>query len=48
LPERDELIVRLRFHEDLVQREIAARVGLSQMQVSRTLARAIDTLRGEG
>ena len=47
LPEREERILRLRFQEDLVQREIAARVGLSQMQVSRTIAQAIDTLRRE-
>jgi len=45
LPEREQRILRLRFQEDLVQREIAARVGLSQMQVSRTISHAIDTLR---
>jgi len=45
LPEREQRILRLRFQEDLVQREIAARVGLSQMQVSRTISHAIETLR---
>jgi RNA polymerase sigma-B factor len=45
LPEREQQILRLRFQDDLVQREIASRVGLSQMQVSRTIAHAIDTLR---
>ena len=45
LPEREQQILRLRFQEDLVQREIAARVGLSQMQVSRTISHAIETLR---
>jgi RNA polymerase sigma-B factor len=45
LPERDAVVVRLRFEQDMVQREIAARVGLSQMQVSRLLTQAINTLR---
>jgi RNA polymerase sigma-B factor len=45
LPERDRLILRLRFVEDLTQTEIAARVGVSQMQVSRLLRRSLDQLR---
>ncbi len=45
LPERDRLIVRLRFMEDLTQSEIATRVGLSQMHVSRLLARSLAELR---
>ncbi|MHB1975000.1 MAG: SigB/SigF/SigG family RNA polymerase sigma factor [Acidimicrobiales bacterium] len=45
LPERDRLIVRLRFMDDLTQSEIAARVGLSQMHVSRLLARSLAELR---
>lgn len=45
LTERDRQIVRLRFGHDLTQREIAARVGLSQMHVSRLLKDAITTLR---
>lgn len=38
LPERDRTILRLRFVEDLTQREIAARIGVSQMHVSRLLS----------
>jgi RNA polymerase sigma-B factor len=37
LTSRDREVVRLRFAEDLLQREIAERVGLSQMHVSRIL-----------
>jgi len=44
LPEREREIVRLRFFEDLTQSEIAARVGVSQMHVSRLLRRALDQL----
>lgn len=35
LKDRDWEVVRLRYQEDLLQREIAERVGCSQMQVSR-------------
>ncbi len=45
VPPRERLILRLRFVEDLTQTEIAARVGLSQMQVSRLLRRSLDQLR---
>jgi RNA polymerase sigma-B factor len=44
LSEREEMVLRLRFQEDLLQREIAERVGISQMQVSRLIAQAIRTL----
>jgi RNA polymerase sigma-B factor len=44
LPERERLIVKLRFHDDLLQREIAELVGISQMQVSRTLTRSLELL----
>lgn len=44
LSERDRLVVRLRFQEDMLQREIAARVGLSQMQVSRILRDSLQRL----
>ena len=37
--------LRLRFREDLMQREIAERLGISQMQVSRLIARSLATLR---
>jgi RNA polymerase sigma-B factor len=45
LPERERHIIYLRFFEDLSQSEIAARVGVSQMHVSRLLARSIGALR---
>lgn len=45
LPERERLIVQLRFIEDLTQSEIATRIGLSQMHVSRLLTRSLSTLR---
>ncbi|MEV6970352.1 sigma-70 family RNA polymerase sigma factor [Hamadaea sp. NPDC051192] len=45
LPTRLQAIVRLRFVDDLSQREIADRIGFSQMHVSRLLDRAIDALR---
>jgi RNA polymerase sigma-B factor len=41
LDERDRELVRLRFEEDLTQRDIGARVGLSQMHVSRLLNNAL-------
>lgn len=45
LPARSREIVRLRFAEDLSQSEIAARMGLSQMHISRLLAHALERLR---
>jgi RNA polymerase sigma-B factor len=44
LPPREQTIVHLRFIEDLTQSEIAERVGISQMHVSRLLRRALDRL----
>jgi RNA polymerase sigma-B factor len=44
LTPREREILRLRFVEDLVQREIAERVGISQMHVSRVLRQALDHL----
>jgi RNA polymerase sigma-B factor len=44
LPERERAVVLLRFRGDLLQREIADLLGISQMQVSRLLARAIAAL----
>jgi RNA polymerase sigma-B factor len=41
LTAREREVLRLRFVEDLVQREIAARVGVSQMHVSRILREAL-------
>ncbi|TQK42898.1 RNA polymerase sigma-B factor [Streptomyces sp. SLBN-118] len=45
LGERDRLILSLRFGEDMTQSEIGARLGLSQMHVSRLLAAIYATLR---
>src|SRR4051812_6780641 len=45
LPERERQVLALRFDEDLTQSEIAARVGISQMHVSRLIRRALDRLR---
>lgn len=44
LAPRDQEILRLRFEEDLTQSEIAARIGISQMHVSRLLRGALDEL----
>jgi RNA polymerase sigma-B factor len=45
LPTREREILFLRFSEDLTQSEIADRVGVSQMQVSRLLRRSLSKLR---
>jgi RNA polymerase sigma-B factor len=45
LSDRDRRVVELRFRHDLLQREIAAIVGLSQMQVSRILSHSVVKLR---
>ncbi|MGW7467644.1 SigB/SigF/SigG family RNA polymerase sigma factor [Streptomyces xantholiticus] len=45
LDERDRLILSLRFREELTQSEIGERLGISQMHVSRLLARILQTLR---
>jgi RNA polymerase sigma-B factor len=45
LPAREQAIVRMRFQEDLTQREIGQRFGISQMHVSRLLRDSLTTLR---
>jgi RNA polymerase sigma-B factor len=45
LPERERKIILMRFFEGLTQSEIAARMGISQMHVSRLLARSLSQLR---
>ena len=45
LPQREREILYLRFEEDLTQSQIAARTGISQMQVSRLLRRSLQRLR---
>ncbi|MEH0934549.1 SigB/SigF/SigG family RNA polymerase sigma factor [Micromonospora sp. CPCC 205543] len=47
LDEREQKILTLRFYGNLTQSEIAAQVGVSQMHVSRLLARALTKLRGQ-
>jgi RNA polymerase sigma-B factor len=44
LPAREREILRLRFAEDMTQTEIADRIGISQMHVSRLLRRSLDKL----
>ena len=45
LPERERQVLRLRFVEELTQAEIAERLGVSQMSLSRLLARTLAGLR---
>jgi RNA polymerase sigma-B factor len=46
LPEREQRIIVMRFYGNLTQAEIGARLGISQMHVSRLLTRALSHLRG--
>ncbi|MGW6543283.1 RNA polymerase sigma factor SigF [Streptomyces massasporeus] len=45
LDERQRLILHLRFVEELTQAEIGARLGISQMHVSRLISRTVARLR---
>jgi RNA polymerase sigma-B factor len=47
LSDREREVLRLRFAEDLTQSEIGARVGVSQMHVSRLIRQAVARLRDE-
>ncbi|WP_326598362.1 SigB/SigF/SigG family RNA polymerase sigma factor [Streptomyces sp. NBC_01803] len=47
LPEREQEILYLRFFRELTQSEIARRMGISQMHVSRILARVCERLHDE-
>ena len=47
LPERQREVLAMRFYGEHTQAEIAERLGVSQVQVSRTLRRTLDGLRGE-
>jgi RNA polymerase sigma-B factor len=47
LPERERMIVRLRYVDELSQDQIAARVGISQMHVSRLLRKALERMRAQ-
>ncbi len=45
LPEREQLMLYLRFYQGKTQSEIAHRLGISQMHVSRLLSRSLERLR---
>lgn len=45
MPERERLVLHLRFVQDMTQTQIAERIGVSQMQVSRLIRRAVSSLR---
>jgi RNA polymerase sigma-B factor len=45
LPQRQQTVLMLRFFENMTQTQIAERLGISQMHVSRLLARSLATLR---
>ncbi len=47
LPRREQLMVHLRFFEGMTQSQIAERLGISQMHVSRLLAKSLTILREE-
>ncbi len=44
LDDRERMVLRLRFEEDLTQHEIGHQIGVSQMQVSRIMRRALRKL----
>lgn len=45
LPQQEQQVLALRFYGNMTQAQIAERIGVSQMQVSRLLARALGSLR---
>ena len=45
LPDREREIVSLRFFDELSQSEIAERMGISQMHVSRLLRSSFERMR---
>jgi RNA polymerase sigma-B factor len=45
LPERERRILHMRFYQEQTQAQIGTELGISQMQVSRLLARTLDRLR---
>ena len=47
LPERERAILHMRFFEGLTQSEIAERVGISQMHVSRLIRQSLERVRDE-
>jgi RNA polymerase sigma-B factor len=47
LPELEREVIVLRFFQELDQSAIAARIGFSQMHVSRLQRRALDRMRAQ-
>ena len=47
LPDRERIVLRLRFFDNMTQTQIAERVGCSQMHVSRLLTKALERLRSQ-
>jgi RNA polymerase sigma-B factor len=47
LSERQRLVLRMRYVDELTQSQIGAHLGVSQMQVSRILRAIVDRLRLE-
>jgi RNA polymerase sigma-B factor len=47
LDDRERMILHLRFFEGLTQSQIAQKVGISQMHVSRLIRRALEKIRDE-
>jgi RNA polymerase sigma-B factor len=47
LDERERTILRLRFYEGMTQSQIAEKVGISQMHVSRLIRRSLEHIRTE-
>jgi RNA polymerase sigma-B factor len=47
LPDREQLILKLRFEEGLTQTQIAERIGISQMHVSRLIRRSLERMRAQ-
>jgi RNA polymerase sigma-B factor len=47
LPSRERAILHLRFFEGLTQSEIAERLDISQMHVSRLIRNSLDRIRHE-
>jgi RNA polymerase sigma-B factor len=47
LDDRERMVLRMRFVDDLTQTQIAERIGHSQMHVSRILRRALERIREE-
>ena len=45
LPEREQRILHMRFYENMTQAQIAERIGVSQMHISRLLAKSLAQLR---